>query len=83
MQNVFMTRLITVRDVPDEAYAELHSRAGVAGQSLQEYLHARLVELARRPDAKAVMARVHAGKQTATSSLPTEKILAYRDAGRQ
>lgn len=38
---------IQVKDVPDDVHATLRRRAAVAGQSLQEYLLARLVDDAR------------------------------------
>jgi len=40
---------IQVKDVPSEVHATLRRRAAVAGQSLQEYLLARLVEEANTP----------------------------------
>lgn len=40
---------IQVKDVPDEVHATLRRRAAIAGQSLQEYLLARLVEDAQTP----------------------------------
>ena len=84
MQNAVMpTTSITIRNVPEETHAELAARAALCGQSLQEYLRAELVDLARRPDAKALMARVHERKQVSKSRLSPEQILAYRDAERR
>jgi len=40
---------IQVKDVPDDVHATLRRRAAVAGQSLQEYLLARLIEDAHMP----------------------------------
>ncbi len=40
---------IQVKDVPEDVHATLRRRAAVAGQSLQEYLLARLVEDAHTP----------------------------------
>lgn len=40
---------IQVKDVPEDVHASLRRRAALAGQSLQEYLLARLVEDARTP----------------------------------
>jgi antitoxin FitA len=40
---------IQVKDVPEEVHAVLRSRAAAAGQSLQEYLLARLREEAAAP----------------------------------
>ena len=78
-----MTTSITIRDVPDETRGELASRAGLAGRSLQEYLRAHLVELARKPEAEVWTARVRARKQASGSVLSADQILSYRDADRQ
>jgi len=78
-----MSTSITVRDVPDQTRDELASRAALTGRSLQEYLRAKLMELASQPDAEALMARVRARKAASASSLPRDRILAYRDEGRR
>jgi plasmid stability protein len=57
-QNAIMPTSIIVRDVPDETRNELAARAARSGRSLQEYLRSELIELARRPDAAALMDRV-------------------------
>ena len=59
-QNASMPTSITVRDVPDETRNELAARAARSGRSLQEYLRSELIELARKPDPAALMARVEA-----------------------
>jgi len=78
-----MTTSITIRDVPDETRDELAARAALSGRSLQEYLRARLVELARQPDAEALVQRIHARKAATGSSLPADRILSHRDEGRR
>jgi plasmid stability protein len=78
-----MTVSITIRDVPDETRDELAARAALSGRSLQEYLRARLVELARQPDAEALVQRIHARKAATGSSLPADRILSHRDHDRR
>jgi plasmid stability protein len=78
-----MATAITIRDVPDETRDELASRAALSGRSLQEYLRSQLIELARRPDAEALLARIRERKQRLGSRLPGESILGYRDADRR
>ncbi|HTU09011.1 MAG TPA: antitoxin [Trebonia sp.] len=78
-----MSTSITVRDVPDETRNELAARAALTGRSLQEYLRARLIELARQPDAEALVARVRARKAAHSVTLPAEEILAHRDEDRR
>ncbi len=74
---------ITIRDVPDETRDELAARAASTGRSLQEYLRAELIELARKPDAEAFVAGLRARKQHTASTLPVSRILAHRDAERR
>ena len=79
-----MSTSITVRDVPDQTRDELASRAALTGLgSLQEYLRAKLMELARQPDAEVLIARVRARKAASASSLPRDRILAHRDEDRR
>jgi antitoxin FitA len=83
MHNACMATSITIRDVPDETRDELAARAAMTGRSLQEYLRARLVELARQPDAEILMQRVRARKAATSTSLPADQILSGRDADRR
>ena len=78
-----MPKSITIRDIPDETSEELAARAALTGRSLQEYLRARLVELANTPDAEVWMARVRARKAATDGSITVEGVLARRDAGRK
>jgi antitoxin FitA len=78
-----MSMSITVRDVPDETRNELAARAALTGRSLQEYLRAKLIELAGQPDAEALVARIRARKAAHPVSLTGEQILAYRDEDRR
>lgn len=74
---------VTIRDVPDEVRDELAARAALAGRSLQEHLRAELIELARRPSAATLMARVRARKSSTRSRLSPQKILQQRDRDRR
>lgn len=48
---------IQVKDVPAEVHATLRRRAAAAGQSLQEYLLARLIAEATQPTIEEVLER--------------------------
>jgi len=78
-----MSVSITVRDVPEATRNELAARAALAGRSLQEYLRAKLIELAGQPDAEALVARIRARKAAHPVSLGAEQILAHRDEDRR
>jgi antitoxin FitA len=51
---------IQVKNVPDAVHAELRRRSAAAGQSLQEYLLARLTEQTSRPTLDDVLTRAGA-----------------------
>ena len=78
-----MAKSITIRDVPDETAAELAARAALTGRSMQEYVRARLVELADTPDPDVWVARVRERKRAAGGSLSVQRILEHRDADRR
>lgn len=78
-----MPKSITVRDIPDATSERLASRAAATGRSLQEYLRARLIELAERPDADALVAAIRERKLTTHSQATVEQILGHRDAERR
>jgi len=77
-----MAKSITIRDVPDETSEELAARAALTGRSLQEYLRARLDELASTPDPEVWIAKVRARKLATGGSISVDRILAHRDADR-
>ena len=78
-----MSKSITIREVPDDASAELAARAAATGRSLQEYLRAQLIKLAASPDAEAWMSGVRARKAATSSSMTPDRILRHRDADRR
>jgi antitoxin FitA len=78
-----MTTSITIRNVPDEVHDELAARAALAGRSLQEQLLADLIELAARPSAASLMARVRARKRATGTRLEAERIVTHRDEDRR
>lgn len=78
-----MATSITIRNVPDETRDELAARAARSGRSLQEYLRAEMIEIARKTDIKDLLSRVEARKKASRSMLSPEKIIEHRDAGRR
>ncbi len=49
---------IQIREVPDDVHRRLKSQAALAGQSLNEFLLARLSELAQLPTVPELLARI-------------------------
>jgi antitoxin FitA len=74
---------ITIRDVPDPTRDELAARAARSGRSLQEYLRIELIELASRPDADALRARIRDRKDRTGTRLTADEILELRDGDRR
>ncbi|MCA1702704.1 MAG: hypothetical protein LC808_05310 [Actinobacteria bacterium] len=74
---------VTIRDVPDGTRNELAARAAATGRSLQEYLRAKLIELADRPEPEVLLARVRERKRRTGSQLSAERILGHRDDDRR
>ncbi len=75
--------LIQIRDVPEDAYEIIRRRARRAGQSIQAYMLARVIELSRRPTPSEVLAELEsdlAGRPPL--EVDTDALLADRDTGR-
>lgn len=49
---------VQIRDVPDDVHRRLKSQAALAGQSLNEFLLARVAELARLPTLPELAERI-------------------------
>jgi len=78
-----MPTSVTIRDVPDRARDELAARAAASGRSLQEYLRGKLIELASRPEAEAVLARIRERKERTATRLSAAAIVGHRNAERR
>ncbi len=70
---------MTIRDVPDDTRKELAAQAARAGQSLQEYVRAQLIELARRPRPVDLWDGVENRIRATGSRLTAGEILELRD----
>lgn len=72
---------IQVKDVPEDVHATLRRRAALAGQSLQEYLLARLVDEAHTPTLDELLERA-GGRSGGRAGFPeaVSAVRADRDA---
>lgn len=66
---------MTVRHVPDSTRDRLAERAARAGQSLQEYLLAMLVDAAGRPTVAEVLDRVRGQAASVGSQVTASSVL--------
>jgi antitoxin FitA len=54
-----MSKMIQLRNVPDDLHRTLKARAAIAGMSLSDYLLAEIKEIAERPTLNEFRARLH------------------------
>ena len=66
---------VTIRNVPDETRNVLAARAARNGQSLQEFLHKTLVEIAAKPDLNELLDEVAAHKRAANTRVESKDIV--------
>ena len=71
---------IQIRDVPDDVHRELKSQAALAGQSLNEFLLARLTELGRLPSWPELLARISERESYEGPAFAAEMIREDRDS---
>ena len=76
-----MTVAITIRNVPDDVRNELAARAAARGWSLQEFMLAELVELSKRPDRQALIARIE--QRLDGTKLTAAELMAISDSERR
>jgi plasmid stability protein len=70
---------ITVRNVSPETHDKLVSRAALKGKSLQEYLRAKLDEVAEQLDPEEWVEMVRRRQATMKGGVSVEDILKYKD----
>lgn len=74
-----MSAMIQIRNVPDAIHRRLKSRAALAGMSLSDYLLCEIREMAERPSAEELRARLERRSRVAPSVSPAEVVRAERD----
>ena len=54
----YMSRMIQIRNVPDDVHRQIKARAALAGMSLSEYLLREVERLIERPTREELLARL-------------------------
>jgi plasmid stability protein len=57
-----MSKMVQLRNVPDELHRSLKARAAMAGMSLSDYLLSEIREIAERPTLAELRERLHRRK---------------------
>ena len=74
-----MSKMIQLRNVPDDLHRKLKARAAQEGMSLSDYLLAEIQKIAERPTLSELRKRLH-GRTTVKPQLPpAESIRAERE----
>lgn len=71
---------VQIRDVPEDVHRQLKSQAALAGQSLNEFLLARLTELARLPTVPELIARIRERAEPYEGPSTADRIREDRDS---
>lgn len=82
MQNACMPS-ISIRNVPQETRDALAAKAAQSGQSLQEYLLARLIEIGRTRDIEVLLGEMKEIRKRWPKQITREQILEALDDGRR
>jgi antitoxin FitA len=74
-----MSKMVQVRNVPDELHRKLKARAAAQGATLSDYLLAELRRLAERPSPAEMAARLAARSSVRLPRSAAELVRAERD----
>lgn len=74
-----MSKMIQIRQVPDELHQQMKVRAALAGMSLSEYLLQELRRLARRPTREEMVERLRRRQSQRPSVSPAQAVRQLRD----
>ena len=74
-----MSKMIQVRNVPDELHRKLKSRAALAGKSLSDYLLAEMRRAVERPTREELLRRVATREPVHLRPTPAEAVRAERN----
>jgi plasmid stability protein len=76
-----MSKMIQIRNVPDELHRKLKVRAAEKQTSLSDYLLAEIEEIAERPTLEELMERLAAEEPVDVDEPPEVTIRRLREAG--
>jgi plasmid stability protein len=74
-----MSRMIQIRNVPDEVHRALKARAALAGMTLSDYLRAELERSLERPTREELLARLRGRAPVPVRPAPAQAVRAERE----
>lgn len=75
-----MSRMIQIRNVPDELHREAKARAARAGMTLSDYLLREIERVLAYPPVEELLARIESRPRPELSETPADMIRAERDS---
>lgn len=79
---VHMSKMIQIRNVPDDLHRELKMRAAAAGMSMSDYIKRELSRRSRKSTIREISARRRARSGGKRSSLTTQEVVDIIREGR-
>ncbi len=74
-----MSKMIQIRNVPEELHRILKARASLQGMSLSDYLLSEIRRTTERPTPQELRERLHRRESVSPSVSPVEAVRAERD----
>ena len=74
-----MSKMIQMRNVPDELHRKLKARAAMAGMTLSDYLLREVRHIAERPTMEEMMKRIEAAGPVVTSITSAQAVREERE----
>lgn len=75
-----MSKMIQLRNVPDELHRKLKARAALEGMSLSDYLLAEIRRVAERPTVAELRERLHSRQAVSPKLSPAQALREERDS---
>lgn len=75
-----MSKMIQLRNVPEDLHRKLKARAAMAGKSLSDYLLAEIQHIAERPTLSELQERLRGRTAAQLGEPPADAVRAERDA---
>ena len=75
-----MSKMIQLRNVPDDLHRTLKARAAKAGQSLSDFLISEIAAIAERPTAAEIRYRLQQRAPVKVREAPAKAVRAERDS---
>jgi len=75
-----MTKMIQIRNVPDDLHGTLKARAALAGMSLSDFLLEEIRRSVERPTVSELRQRLRSRQRTNLSMSPADAVRAERDS---